>query len=222
MRLSKPDAENPEKRRHFEISIDSPFHILSCRANSANTELPAYSTPESNPGNHLADCGCPGAPRRRISPQYVPTLNSLNRGSVDAGAPGSADTASPEPMRPALARPPTAHVNGAMARPMHMLRAPSFNPPAFDDEEPPPPLVTPPPQYGDIASPTVGHGLTDYFSRLNAFYDDASDSEDDSLHRGGRVNVPLTPGGRINRSVDFGRGWSPVTGPVPTSTNGIH
>lgn len=103
-----------------------------------------------------------------------------------------------------------------------MLRAPSFNPPAFDDEEPPPPLVTPPPQYGDIASPTVGHGLADYFSRLNNFYDDASDSEDDAAHRGGRVNVPLTPGGRLNRSVDFGRGFTPLTVPpnftLPTNT----
>lgn len=214
MRLSKPDAENPEKRRHFEISIDSPFHILSCRASSQNTDLPAYTSPESDPSQHLSDCGCPGAPRRRISPQYLPTLNSLNgnRTSVDANVPADAADLS---MRPALARPPTAHFNGGAAhqpRPMHMLRAPSFNPPAFEDEEPPPPLTTPPPQYGDIASPTVGHGLADYFSRVNEFYHNGDSSdEDDALTRRGRVNVPLTPGGRLNRSVDYGRGgWVPV------------
>ena len=210
LRLSKPDVDNPEKRRHFEISIDSPFHILSCRANSQNTSLPAYSSPETDPANHLADCGCPGVPRRRISPQYVPTLNSLNgsRGSVDAGQPS--DVGDMAPMRPSLARPPTAHFNGTGPRPMHLLRQPSFNPPAFEDEEPPPALATPPPNYGDIASPTAGHGLADYFSRFNSIYDSSSD-EEDSLSRRGRVNVPLTPGGRLNRSLDLGRGgWAPV------------
>jgi hypothetical protein len=209
LRLSKPDAENPEKRRHFEISIDSPFHILSCRASAQNTELPAYTSPESDPANHLSDCGCPGAPRRRISPQYLPTLASLNgsRGSVSEGMD---DVGSEEPMRPALARPPTAHINGNGPRPIHLLRQPSFNPPAFEDEEPPPPMMTPPPQYGDIASPTAGHGLADYFSRLNSVYDDVSSDEDDSLTRRGRVNIPLTPGGRVNRSLDLGRGWMPV------------
>lgn len=209
LRLSKPDAENPEKRRHFEISIDSPFHILSCRASTQNTSLPAYTTPESNPGDHLSDCGCPGAPRRRISPQYVPTLNSLN-GSRRSVAEGMDDVAPDEQMRPALARPPTAHFNGGGPRPIHLLRQPSFNPPAFEDEEPPPPLQTPPPQYGDIASPTVGHGLADYFTRFNSVYDGSSSDEDDSLTSRGRVNIPLTPGARVNRSVDLGRGWAPI------------
>jgi hypothetical protein len=36
-----PHAErDPTKRRHFEISIDSPFHILSCKATQANIYLP--------------------------------------------------------------------------------------------------------------------------------------------------------------------------------------
>lgn len=63
-----------------------------------------------------------------------------------------------------------------------MIRAPSYNPPAFDDEEPPPPLETPPPQYDSIASPTSG--LADYFARLSDAYSTAeteteSDAEDD-------------------------------------------
>ena len=93
-----------------------------------------------------------------------------------------------------------------MQRPMHLLRAPSFNPPAFEEDGPPPPLVTPPPQYDDIASPT--HGLADYFARLSDAYDEDDDGDDN--HRAGRVNVPLTPGGRINRSMDIGRSWVPV------------
>lgn len=214
MRLSRPDAVDPNKRRHFEISIDSPFHILSCRASQANTALPAYSSPETaSVSANMADCGCPGAPRRRISPQYIPTLNALNggRGSLDGNAPVDV------PAPPSLARPPTAHLshpNGALQRPIHMLRAPSFNPPAFDDEEPPPPMITPPPMYGDIASPTAGHGLADYFSRLATTYDDETDSEEEGvLHRRGRVQVPLTPGGRVHRSMDLGRnapGWVPL------------
>ena len=92
---------------------------------------------------------------------------------------------------------------------MHLLRAPSFNPPAFDESDPPPPLVTPPPDYGDIASPTTG--LADYFARLSDTYEDEDgDDGDDGLQRGGRVNVPLTPGGRVNRSMDMRRTWLPV------------
>lgn len=91
-----------------------------------------------------------------------------------------------------------------------MLRAPSFNPPAFEEEPPPPPLVTPPPQYNDIASPNSG--LSDYFSRLAEVYDDDSDDESSSSRRG-RVNVPLTPGSRVNRSMDLHRGqWEAALG----------
>jgi len=205
MRLSKPDVNDPTKRRHFEISIDSPFHILSCRATQANISLPAYSSPETGQnGTHLYDCGCPGATRRRNSPVLYPTMNAMNAGNDLSNANG--------PTRPGLARPPTAHLSGAApngnarSRPMHMLRAPSFQPPPFEEEEPPPPLITPPPQYDSIASPTSG--LSDYFARLSDAYDD-EDSGDES-HRGGRVNIPLTPGARINRSMDLGRGWVPV------------
>ncbi|KAI5209836.1 hypothetical protein E4T38_02248 [Aureobasidium subglaciale] len=205
MRLSKPDTENPGKRRHFEISIDSPFHILSCRATQANTSLPAYTSPESaSAGTSLYECGCPNAVRRRNSPtSYVPTLNALN---------GMRETTIPPTITaPSLTRPQAAHLTGAVPhnldRPIHLLRAPSFNPPAFEDEEPPPPLITPPPQYDSIASPTSG--LADYFARLSDAYDDDEDSDDPSSSRG-RVDVPLTPGARVNRSMDVSRSWVPL------------
>ncbi|KAK5118885.1 hypothetical protein LTR62_000095 [Meristemomyces frigidus] len=206
MRLSKPDVADPTKRRHFEISIDSPFHILSCRASQANISLPAYTAPQPGSGTDtsLYECGCPGAARRRNSPtSFVPTLNSLNSARSSVGEEA-------RPTTPTLARPQQAHVHGGAGnheRPIHLLRAPSFNPPAFSEEEPPPPLITPPPQYDDIASPT--HGLADYFSRLADAYD--SDG-DEAQVRGGRVNIPLTPGGRINRSMDVRRDWVPVGG----------
>lgn len=85
---------------------------------------------------------------------------------------------------------------------MHLLRAPSYAPPPFEDEPPPPPLMTPPPDYtstvGDYDREAV---LGDYFQRL-------SFSEDTDDERGrGRVDVPLTPGGRVNRSMDVPREW---------------
>lgn len=207
MRLSKPDADNPGKRRHFEISIDSPFHILSCRATQANTSLPAYSSPESADGGaSLYECGCPNAARRRNSPSsFLPTLNALNPSRERNDAPISTPS-------PGLARPQAAHIGGPtnhthqMDRPIHLLRAPSFNPPAFDDDEAPPPLPTPPPQYDSIASPT--NGLADYFSRLSDAYDE--DSGEEEHIASGRVEVPLTPGARINRSMDVRRTWLPI------------
>jgi arrestin-related trafficking adapter 3/6 len=210
MRLSRPDAQDPSKRRHFEISIDSPFHILSCRATQANISLPAYSSPQATAdGASLYECGCPGAARRRNSPtSFVPTLNALN--STRTGQTHSPERSNtPTLQSPGLARLQQAHIHSAQPqperdRPIHLLRAPSFNPPAFEDEQPPPPLITPPPQYDSIASPTSG--LADYFSRLSDAYEDS----DDESHRAGRVNVPLTPGGRINRSMDIGRSWVPV------------
>ena len=220
MRLSKPDDVEPGKRRHFEISIDSPFHILSCRASQANTALPAYSSPESaDQSGTLLECGCPGAPVRRLSPSHVPTLNALNESRDDTTTAGVSASASRSRQSlagsqeningsvPNLPRPPLAHIHTntpSIQRPMHMLRAPSFNPPPFEDEDPPPPLVTPPPQYDDIASPNGG--LRDYFSRFAEAYDEDSDDERRSGSRRGRVAVPLTPGGRVNRSMELQRG----------------
>lgn len=203
MRLSKPDKDDPSKRRHFEISIDSPFHILSCQATLANTALPAYSSPEPAPSTmRTPECGCPGAATRRNSPSnFVPTLSSLrSRGNSET------ETASP-----GLARPQAAHIggpnDGQLQRPMHLLRTPSFNPPPFEEEEPPPPLETPPPLYESIASPTSG--LADYFTRLSAY--DEDNEYDSGSSSGGRVEIPLTPGSRINsRSLDERRTWLPV------------
>ena len=89
---------------------------------------------------------------------------------------------------------------------MHLLRAPSFNPPPFEDEEPPPPLMTPPPDYDDLIAGDPRSGLADYFSRLA---DEVGD-EDDLYRSPSRVDLPLTPGGRVNRSMDERRTWQPI------------
>ena len=210
MRLSKPDIIDPAKRRHFEISIDSPFHILSCRATQANIALPAYSSPESTTLlTEHSSCGCPGAPRRRNSPSsLLPSLNGLRQEDYNA----SASSVNSDASSVGLTRPQAAHVhdpNSSQIRPMHLLRNPSFNPPPFDEDEPPPPLMTPPPNYETLVDGDPRSGLADYFSRLA---DEVGEDEDRSgtLSPGARMELPLTPGGRINRSMDERRTWVPL------------
>ncbi|KAL8907971.1 MAG: hypothetical protein Q9207_001117 [Kuettlingeria erythrocarpa] len=204
MRLSKPDPVDSSKRRHFEISIDSPLHILSCRATQANIALPAYTSPESiTLLTEHAECGCPGAQRRRNDPSsllsHIQTTNE-SRTSLDGNEP---------PSSPGLTRPQAAHIqdpNSGVSRPIHLLRAPSFNPPAFSETEAPPPMITPPPQYESVVDGDPRGGLADYFSRLA---DEVRDDEVDSINRS-RMELPLTPGGRINRSMDERRTWQPL------------
>jgi arrestin-related trafficking adapter 3/6 len=219
MRLSRPDENDPNKRRHFEISIDSPFHILSCRATAANTYLPAYTAggAPATPADEF-DCGCPGAAmkRRNTPPTTVPTLNASTT-SLDSIA--VLPTRSWTDNSGGLTAPTPAHVhdpstgvqdpNTGTPRPIHLLRNPSFNPPPFNEEEPPPPLMTPPPNYENIISGDSRNALADYFARLADEMGDEDEQEDR-----GRVDIPLTPGGRINRSMDASRTWLPLGAPT--------
>jgi len=88
---------------------------------------------------------------------------------------------------------------------MHLLRAPSFNPPAFEDEDPPPPMITPPPKYETLVHGDQHTVLADYFARLA---DELGDDEHVVVSPS-RVDLPLTPGGRVNRSMDELRTWVP-------------
>lgn len=110
-------------------------------------------------------CGCPNAAATNPSPASstgsVPTMENTN--SSESGANGDADCPTTS-----LARPPQAHLSGANSqpqRPMHMLRAPSFNPPSFEEIEAPPPLATPPPLYDHVIGTPSHDGLADYFAR---------------------------------------------------------
>jgi hypothetical protein len=220
LRLSKPDPSDSTKRRHFEISIDSPFHILSCQATPANIALPAYTSPEcASIVQEQFECGCPGAPRR---PNFFGTQSLLTTAGLRAQAnslPGNSSTTSIDSV-PNLARPAPAHIplhpsnlndpnssQANLSRPIHLLRNPSFNPPSFSDatDDPPPSLVTPPPRYETLG--VGGDGLADYFARLA---DEYSDEDGEEGRDGRRVDMPLTPGGRVNRSMDAVRGWAPV------------
>ena len=238
MRISRADPDDPtgQKRRHFEISIDSPFTVLNCRATQANTVLPAYTGDQSQAQMYQCACGCPDAvtvPADSSPSSSTGTLSGMQRSSENLPAmPQAAHLAetaanpATEPQQQQQQQSPNE------PRPIHLLRAPSFNPPAFDEDTAPPPalsiithndnedaasapLATPPPQYDVVVGTPSVDGLADYFSRLADYgYDEpGSDSDSDSgppriLERSGRVNVahPHTPGGRMpSRSMEISR-----------------
>ncbi|EEH07872.1 arrestin domain-containing protein [Histoplasma capsulatum G186AR] len=148
LRLSRTDERDPSKRRHFEISIDSPFHIMSCLATQSNIYPPA--------------------PAFRFHTSAVNT---------------------------------TAH---HAPRPIHLLRVPSFAPPSppAPSSTPPPPLPTPPPDYTTIVPDDDPRaGLHDYFLRLTV----AEREYEEGMRGRSHVDVPLTPGGRVHRSMDIPR-----------------
>ncbi|KAI1465139.1 uncharacterized protein F4812DRAFT_133669 [Daldinia caldariorum] len=232
MRISRLDPDDPagKRRRHFEISIDSPFTVLNCRATQANTALPEYSGAEQPMYRQQASCGCPDAEILATSPSPASSTGTIP--SVEAGiSVASVDS-------PTIAPPPAAHVQQHPAagsqpvqrqsnipwapRPIHLLRCPSFNPPAFDADEPPPPMPTPPPLYDVVVGTPSVDGLADYFTRLANYDDGDSDSADEAVEtpsrlteRSGRVNVPhpRTPGGRMvpSRSLEIQRPAIPMT-----------
>lgn len=197
MRISRIDPEDPagKRRRHFEISIDSPFTILNCRATQANIALPQYcgsGVPPPEQGVQMS-CGCPDARPLDRSPSSSAAHLALveqgpSPGASRAGLDSIDSSALPDPPR-------AAHLHGAPRydgsslplrfaqlddnardsgfepdRPIHLLRHPSFNPPAFDADDPPPPipadLLTPPPNYDLIVGTPSVDGLADYFARL--------------------------------------------------------
>ena len=154
------------------------------------------------------ECGCPGAPRRRN--EHSNTYFGALRHSVSSSSLNGSNHCNNHDAPPTgVTRPPAAHVHDsdvAVSRPMHLLRAPSFNPPPFEDEEPPPPLMTPPPNYDDLITGDPRSGLADYFSRLA----DEIGDEENITRTPSRIDLPLTPGGRINRSMDEQRTWHPI------------
>ncbi|KAI5860574.1 hypothetical protein GGS23DRAFT_229618 [Durotheca rogersii] len=233
MRISRLDPDDPagKRRRHFEISIDSPFTVLNCRATQANTALPEYSGAEQPIYHQQARCGCPDAEVLATSPSPASSTGTIP--SVGTG------TSGPNAELPNVAPPPAAHLQCQASggsrtaqrpayypqtvapRPIHLLRHPSFNPPAFDDDDPPPPMSTPPPQYDTVVGTPSVDGLADYFARLASYDEGDSDSADEGIstpsrltERSGRVNVPhpRTPGGRSiqSRSLEIQRPLMPA------------
>ena len=156
------------------------------------------------------------------------TLPGVDVSNDNMPAPPQAAHLHATAMNPASATqaPPPMDMN---PRPIHLMRVPSFNPPAFDEDVAPPPapelvtenpeivVTTPPPQYDVVVGTPSVDGLADYFARLADYGydepDDDSSSDSDAsppriLERSGRVNVahPRTPGGRMpSRSLEISR-----------------
>lgn len=208
LRLSRVDPNDPTccRRRHFEISIDSPFNVLNCRATQANLNLPQYAGVDP-PIDHAyrRSCGCPDAPY--IDHMDSPSAPYVVCPTATAAAATSTSSSESEP------------------RPIHLMRVPSYNPPPFDADCPPPtlspilgPQPTPPPRYDVVVGTPSVDGLADYFARLANYRYDAENSTDDDedddsggvedtngggakilttlTDRLGRVNIanPRTPG----------------------------
>jgi hypothetical protein len=187
--------------------------------------LPQYSNLSATSTGQQHVCGCPNA-------ATTSTMMSNPPASV-SGEPREIPDGPETFIPPHLTRPPQAHLSGGGSqRPMHMLRQPSFNPPAFDDDMPPPPLPTPPPLYDQVIGTPSHDGLADYFARLGETYDDDEDdsnTDDEDANRAstrGRVNIanPRTSSGRIARSMDINRNFmfnpTGATTLVRTPTNG--
>ncbi|ROT38183.1 hypothetical protein SODALDRAFT_312736 [Sodiomyces alkalinus F11] len=241
LRISRLDPDDPSgtRRRHFEISIDSPFTVLNCHATRANMALPEYSGAgnESAMMKRPTICGCfdaaatPGSVDASSLSSSTGTLPRVNSGDTILAAPQAAHLTapghSPSPLANVQTWPHQQHFD-VRPRPIHLLRVPSFNPPAFDADQPPPGvgdegpgagmlgLQTPPPQYDLVVGTPSVDGLADYFARLADYGYDAHEEETDSdegeeriMERGGRVNVahPRTPGGRRgpSRSMEIRR-----------------
>lgn len=269
MRISRLDPDDPSgtRRRHFEISIDSPFTVLDCRATQANTSLPRYPAGGMdgtgvNSYRHTTACGCPdaavlssSAPSPASSTGTLMTDSVLGNGqgqAVDAGnasqsnafptLPQAAHFVSGPQPRPsatahrdnsagegsgsgASAAPPSWTTNVASAnstpsgsaanspiirpsggafgvppsapmpfRPIHLLRYPSFNPPAFDADVAPPTagdddgqtpgrglVMTPPPCYDAIVGTPSVDGLADYFARLASYDNEQNEADGDGV-----------------------------------------
>lgn len=154
------------KPKHYEISIDSPIHVLHPLCSHANTLLPAYG--DSSCMNQIHDSNV-YFPREilaspPVSPEVEPVdnnyhsiYNALNGGrsrSRSTSTMGnrslpnfestlSANVYKPDNLEIELTSPQAQPVSPSFSpapRPIHLIRRPSFEPPPFDADISPPPM----------------------------------------------------------------------------------
>ncbi|CDK28726.1 unnamed protein product [Kuraishia capsulata CBS 1993] len=179
IRVSKanPTAADPKKRKHFEISIDSPMHVFSPLAVHANTLLPAYTSyaeqAAPDPSTHAYYDDIP------LSPGVVPIENSLDgimSPDFHLGANLYQPSNIPEELKSPQAVPfspaitpemmvspelaargrSSTSVTAKLTRPIQLIRRPSFDPPPFDADIAPPPFSDPP-AYSSIPPNGIPH-----------------------------------------------------------------
>ncbi|KAH3676001.1 hypothetical protein WICMUC_002297 [Wickerhamomyces mucosus] len=183
------------KPKHYEISIDSPIHVLDPLCSHANTLLPAYGIPQFDSANqnHESNIYFPknivNSPP--LSPQAEPVLEFINNNNQNSiqialetsmGKRRTSSTSSnifptfetslsanvykPTNLDNGLTSPqavPVSPANSPPPRPIHLIRRPSYDPPAFDAD------ISPPPVMRDL-SPNVerlSHTETDILSFNN-------------------------------------------------------
>ncbi|SCW04415.1 LAFE_0H13014g1_1 [Lachancea fermentati] len=177
------------KRKHYEISIDSPIHVLHKLCSHANTLLPSYDTHSAIPGGDASQFGDLGVnlyhssnlyfpkeilnspvmspevhpleERLSFSPRSLTPIQNARRLShshnqksddqhkkLDDFLLNSPEMKSniyqPDHIQPELVSPqaiPLSPISSPLARPIHLLRKPSFEPPPFDADLSPPPAV---------------------------------------------------------------------------------
>ncbi|KAL8349096.1 hypothetical protein RB601_002063 [Gaeumannomyces tritici] len=114
MRISRLDPDDPagQRRRHFEISIDSPFTVLNCRATQANTSLPQYTGLDMPMYRQTTTCGCPDSAVIATDPSPCSSTGTLPVVEIN---PAAAAAAMP-------ATPPAAHLPTGTATPPPSLR----------------------------------------------------------------------------------------------------
>ncbi|KAH7382115.1 hypothetical protein BKA66DRAFT_418234 [Pyrenochaeta sp. MPI-SDFR-AT-0127] len=151
IRLSMVDRTDSNKRRLFEISVDSPIRILSHQVTEAINTLPTYSAPDSICSRCMNERDCSKAPEVCCATHVhlVSTSDTPNRHQEDSYATlSSSELADHSLLRQVhIGRP----VESYLRRPTYLFRALSFDPPAFEDKGPPLSLEAPPPPYKQLA-----------------------------------------------------------------------
>ncbi|CAM9010893.1 unnamed protein product [Wickerhamomyces anomalus] len=113
------------KPKHYEISIDSPIHVLHPLCSHANTLLPAYGVPP--PSNQLHDSNVYFPKEILNSPPLSPEVEPIDNTyhNIELTSPQA------QPVSPSFS---------PSTRPIHLIRRPSFEPPPFDADISPPPM----------------------------------------------------------------------------------
>jgi hypothetical protein len=144
MRLSTTDQTDSTKRRYFDISVNSPFRILSHQATEAITTLPAYSAPQSIGNSQMPEPGCPMDPEVYCNARFYffPTSDTPTRSQEKSIA-----TLSSLGLASLQQRHIYGSVDSSLHRSTHLFRPLSFHVPVFEDEGPPLSLEAPPPLY---------------------------------------------------------------------------
>ncbi|SCV00174.1 LANO_0F05578g1_1 [Lachancea nothofagi CBS 11611] len=176
------------KRKHYEISIDSPIHVMNRLCSHANTLLPSYDTHALIPGTDCSKFGDLNVNLYHVSNLYFPkevirspilspevqpleerggafsprSLSPIRHGSSGLSLHQKkhdehqktmndfllnspelkSNLYQPGNLKPELTSPqaiPLSPISSPLARPIHLLRRPSFEPPPFDAEIAPPP-----------------------------------------------------------------------------------